>query len=175
MVILLRKRLVLALNKNFKTYFMKKITAILLTLCFFTLSSCSSDDPAPANNEAELYIRFAANGQQFSFEPETIGSIKKLIMGNKFENNVVSRISLWMPTNPTIGTHAFVDDTSDDISNIAYTADFWQGMDVYDATAGSITITSIDGEYIKGTFNFTGTNSNGATTTVSNGTFRAYN
>lgn len=153
---------------------MKKITAILLTLCFLTLFSCSSDDPAPANNDAELYIRFSANGQQYSFEPETIGSMKKLIMGTKFENDVVSRISLWMPTNPTIGTHVFTDDASDDLSDFSYTADFWLGVDVYDATAGNVSITDMDGEYIKGTFNFTGTNSDGSTVTVSNGTFRAY-
>ena len=154
---------------------MKKITAMFLMLFVAILSSCSSDDADPAIADTALYLKFTANNINYSFDPETIGSEKKLIMGTKFENNVVSRLSLWMPTNPTIGTHAFVDDTaSDDISNLLYTADFWLGMDVYNATAGSITITDMDSEYIKGTFFFTGTNSNGSTTTVSNGTFRAY-
>lgn len=155
---------------------MKKITAILFMLCFFTLSSCSSDDSSPSNEDTELYIKFSADGQQYSFEPETITSLKKLIMGLKFENNVVSRISLWMPTNPTIGTHAFVNAAeSDEIFDLPYTADFWLGEEVYDATSGEFTITDIDDEYIKGTFSFIGTNSDGATIIVSNGTFRAYN
>ena len=161
---------------------MKKIFSLVFMLCAFSFVSCSSDDATtdqpivnPDPIDTTLYLKFSANGQAYSFEPETIGSLRKLIMGGIMENDSYTRLSLWMPVNPTIGTHQLVDATVTDANiNTLYTADFWIGDDVFDATSGTVTITEIDSEYIKGTFSFTGTKDGGATTTISNGSFRAY-
>ena len=157
---------------------MKKITAILIMLFVFTLSSCSSDDPAPSNQDTELYIRFSANGQQYSFEPETITSLQKVVAGYKFENNFLTRISLTMPVVPTVGVHeTIVMDGSEPVGDVdtEYSAFFWIGDDIYESTSSTITITAIDSDYIKGTFSFTGVTSSGAIMMISNGTFTAYN
>ena len=155
---------------------MKKISAIILALCLFILSNCSSDDPVPVDETPEIYLKFFANNQQFIFEPETFTSLQKLINGYIFANDSITRVSLWMPVSPSVGTHQLqnVSATTTNIDTL-YSASFWLEDDVFVATTGSITISDIDTDYIKGTFSFTGTSSDGATITISNGTFIAYN
>ena len=151
-------------------------------LCAFSFVSCTSDDAGPIEPivtpdpiNTTLYFKFSANGQEYSFEPETVGSMQKLIMGYKFENNSLTRVSLWMPLNPTLGTHQLIDAPLTDANiNTMYSANYMNEEDIYEATTGTVTILEMDNEYITGTFNFTGTKDGGATTTVSNGTFRAY-
>ena len=162
---------------------MKRIFSLLFMVCAFSFVSCSSDDSAhnepivnPDPIDTTLYLKFTANDQEYSFEPETIGSLRKLIMGGKMNNNSYTRLSLWMPKIPTLGVHQFSTATvTDQNINTLYSGDFWLGDDVFDATSGTINITEMDAEYIKGTFSFTGTTDSGATKTISNGTFRAYN
>ena len=159
---------------------MKKLSYLLLVLFSLSFAACSSDDDSSGNGgnnqDDELYIRFTVNGQSYDFEPATITSLQKHIMGDEDVNDVYTRISLWMPVNPTLGSHAITDDfPSDDNLDTLYNAEVWLGDDTIEATSGTLIITELDEEYIKGTFSFTGTNENGQTVTITNGSFRAYN
>jgi hypothetical protein len=168
---------------------MKKLSYLLLLLFSLSFISCSSDDnstddnlggenpigenPINENPDDTLYIKFTVNGETYNFEPTTLGSLQKHIMGVDDFNDVEVRISLWMPVNPTLGSHAITTDFSD--LDTAYNAEVWLGDDTIEGTSGTLTITEIDEEYIEGTFNFSGTNENEQTIHITNGSFRAYN
>jgi hypothetical protein len=111
----------------------------------------------------------------YDFDPETITSLQKLIAGDQEVATVFTRLSLWMPVTPTVGSHAITDDTPTD-ANIGtlHNADLWIGDATYTATSGTLVVTEIDSEYIKGTFSFTGDDGNGVTISVTNGSFRAF-
>lgn len=144
---------------------------ILITLSF---ASCSSDDSSN-NGESELYIKYTFNSVSYDFEPTTITSLQKLIMGEKEINSVYNRISLWMPTNPSLGSHEITDETpTNNNLETLHNAELWVGNDTYTATSGTIVVTEINDEYIKGTFTFTGDDGNGTTVSVTDGSFRAY-
>lgn len=149
-----------------------------LSFVLFSLSfiACSSDDNSSGNGgnqDDELYIRFTVNGQSYDFEPATLGSLQKHIMGVDDPNDVNTRISLWMPVDPVLGSHAITTDFSN--LDTAYNAEVWLGDDTIEGTSGTLIITEVNEEYVKGTFNFSGTNENGQTINVTNGSFRAYN
>lgn len=76
-----------------------------------------------------------------------------------------------MPEEVTEGTYSFTDTPSQlDTFNASYSS---EGEAVYiDATSGTITITSVTDDYVKGTFSFSGDNE-GTTVNVTNGEFRA--
>ncbi len=157
---------------------MKKLSYLLLVLFSLSFVACSSDDNSSGNGgnqDDELYIRFTVNGQTYDFEPSTLTSLSKHIMGVDDFNDVNTRISLWMPLNPTLGSHAITDDFPSEDNPDVYNAEVWLGDDIIEGTSGTLIITEIDEEYIKGTFNFSGTNEDGQTVTVTNGSFRAYN
>jgi len=153
---------------------MKKLSYLLLLFFSLSLVSCSSDDSS-GTNEEELYLRFTVDGTNYNFDPETITSLSRLIEGNQENNSIFTRISLWMPVTPVVGSHSITDDLpNDDNIDTLYNADFWLGDVTYTATTGTFEVTEFNNEYIKGTFSFTGEDENGNTKTISNGTFRAY-
>lgn len=153
---------------------MKKIACLFLALITLSFSACSSDSSSDGNQTDDLYLKFTYNGQQYDFEPETITSLQKLIAGDQEVNSVFTRLSLWMPVTPTVGSHPVTDDTPTD-ANIGtlHNAELWVGDNTYTGTSGTIVITELDAEYVKGTFTFTGTTDTGATVSITNGSFRA--
>lgn len=155
---------------------MKKLSYIIFALFSLILVACSSDDSSSNNNNStdELYLKFTVNGQNYDFEPETLNSLQKLIMGQKETSSIITRLSLWMPSTPTIGSHNITDDTPSD-ANITtlHNAEFYVGDDTYTATSGTIVITELNSDIVKGTFNFVAEDINGVTVSVTNGSFRA--
>src|SRR5690606_2882318 len=122
------------------------------------------DSSSSSEDDNSLYVRFTANGQQYNFEAETITSLQRLVMGDEDVNDVYTRISLWMPVTPTTGNHTITDDLpSDDNLETLYNAELWIGDATYTGTVGTLTITDLSEEYVKGTFTFTGEDENGVT------------
>ncbi|MCA6422830.1 MAG: hypothetical protein IM568_08450 [Flavobacterium sp.] len=155
---------------------MKKLSFLFFVLLSIGIIGCSSDDDSSGggNQDNSVYIRFTLNGEEYDFDPETLTSLRTLILGDEEVNNVYTRISLWMPEEPSLGTHTISDDFPSD-ANLAtlYSANVWIGEEVIDASSGVLVITELGDEYVKGTFSFTGTNDEGTTATVTNGSFRA--
>ncbi|WP_136668685.1 DUF6252 family protein [Flavobacterium sp. H122] len=148
---------------------MKKIIG-LLAIFTLILSGCSSDGDGSDNNSS-TYIKFKVNGQSYNYEPETIVSLKTLVDGYTGNGNTLKRISLWMPNEVATGTYPITDTPSDvETYNASYSS---EGESIYiDGTSGTITITSVTDDYIKGTFSFSGDNE-GATVNITNGEFKA--
>lgn len=155
---------------------MKKLSYLFLVLFSLSFIACSSDDDSSGDGgEDSLYIKYTVNGVNYEFEPATITSLQKLIMGEQEINSVYNRISLWMPVTPTVGSHAITDETPNDTNlETLHNAELWVGDVTYTATSGTLVVTEMDSEYLKGTFTFTGEDENGATVSVTNGSFRAY-
>lgn len=154
---------------------MKKLTYFLFVLFSLSFIACSSDDNSSGGEDDNLYIRFTANEQQYNFEPETITSLQRLIMGDEDVNDIYTRVSLWMPVIPTTGSYSITNDTPNDENlETLYNAELWIGDDTYVGSSGTLIVTEVGDEYVKGTFSFTGTNEAGTAITVTNGSFRAY-
>lgn len=156
---------------------MKKLSYLFLVLFSLSFIACSSDDNSSGDGGGDnsLYIKYTVNGVNYEFEPATITSLQKLIMGEQEINSVYNRISLWMPVTPTVGSHAITDETPNDTNlETLHNAELWVGDATYTATSGTLVVTEMDNEYLKGTFTFTGEDENGATVSVTNGSFRAY-
>lgn len=156
---------------------MKKLSCLLFVLFSLSFVACSSDDAASPdinNPDETLFIKYTLNGQQYDFEPETLTSLQILVRGDGQVNGVYNSISLWMPTEPSVGSHPITDEFPTD-SNIAtlHNANVWVGDEIVDASSGTMVITEVGDEYVEGTFSFSGTNDNGTTANVTNGSFRA--
>ena len=156
---------------------MKKLSYLFLVLFSLSFIACSSDDDSSGDGGGDnsLYIKYTVNGVNYEFEPATITSLQKLIMGEQEINSVYNRISLWMPVTPTVGSHAITDETPNDTNlETLHNAELWVGDATYTATSGTLVITELNDDYVKGTFTFTGEDENGVTISVTNGSFRAY-
>lgn len=149
---------------------MKQIFSLVI-LCTLFLTGCSSDDSSN-DSDGDTYIRFTVNGQNYDYNPETIVSLITSINGNEGVDDTYKYISLTLPNNYTEGTYSFVlPDPNDVESYNAYYES--EGENIYvDASSGSITITSVEAEYVSGTFSFSGDNG-GSTISITNGSFRA--
>lgn len=155
---------------------MKKLSFLFFALITISLMGCSSDDDSSGggNQDNTFYLRYTLNGVNYDFEPETLTSLRTLIFGSGTVNNDFSRISLWLPNEPTIGSHEITGEfVSDENVDTLYSADVWIADEVIDATSGTLVITELGDGYVKGTFSFTATNDEGTTATITNGTFRA--
>ncbi len=160
---------------------MKKLASLVIVLFSLALTSCSSDDSSstvpPVIDEPQveqLHIKFKLNNDQYSFEPSTLLSLQRNIMGESYVNDVFKGISLWMPVTPTVGTHPITDATPTD-ANIAslYNVEVWIADTRYPADAGSMIITEVSTEFVKGTFTCSGTDETGQPFTIINGSFKA--
>ncbi len=156
---------------------MKKLSYLFLVLLSLSFVACSSNDSSNDENNNtndELYLKFTVNGVNYDFDPETLTSLQKLIMGQKDINNITTRLSLWMPVTPTVGSHSITDDTPTDANlTTLHNAAFYVGNNTYEAVNGTLIVTELGSNYVKGTFNFVAEDINGVTVTVSNGSFRA--
>ena len=152
---------------------MKKLARIAFVLVAIMGMSCSSDDDAGSSSD-EMYLRWTQGGTSYDIEdPATVSSLSTVITASQGTDASMRMLSLWMPNNATVGTHPIVHSNGSQID--VYSANLSIGSDVMvDSASGTITITSIDDEYIKGTFSFTGTDADGLPYTITNGSFRAY-
>ena len=155
---------------------MKKILSILLVVVSASFIGCSSDDSSNGGADEVLFLKFTYNGQQYNLEPATITSLQKLIIGNEEVNNVQTGLSLWMPENPTVGSHTITDETPTDANlTTLHNASLSIGDLMYEANTGTLVITKITDDYISGTFSFIITDENGVSAAVSSGSFKAFN
>jgi hypothetical protein len=153
---------------------MKAIYSLFLVIFLSSFLACSSDASSDNNND-DVYLKFTANGQNYDIDPQTINSMQKLIFGQNETSSVVTRLSLWMPVTPTVASHAITDDTpTDNNINTLYNAELDLGSETYIGISGTLVVTELTNEHIKGTFTFIGENASGATITISNGSFRAF-
>jgi hypothetical protein len=154
---------------------MKKLVTLVLVVIATTFAGCSSDDGGGSTQDG-LYLKFTYEGQQYNFEPETLTSLQKLIMGMEDVNDIQTRLSLWMPENPTTGTFNITDDTVTDANlNTLHNAILYVGDATYDGITGTMVITSVTDQYVIGTFSFSAVNANGVTVEVTSGSFKADN
>ena len=152
-------------------------------LLFFTvitvlfISSCSSDDnnTPPAVEPDSFFIKFKANDAQQNFTDITIvNSLSKAIIGN--DENQTKTVVITIPLNAVAGTYTITDEPSNVNSyGILYSSDN-ESISTSNAT-GTLVITEINDNIIKGTFNFTAenTDSGPATITVIEGEFNVEN
>lgn len=154
---------------------MKKLATLLLVVIATSMIGCSSDDSG-GNTEEGFYLKFTYSGKQYFFEPQTGTSLQTVIMGMEDVNDVQTRLSLYLPENPSVGTFEITNDTPTD-QNLAtvHNAILTVGDANYAATSGTLKITSLTEDIIKGTFSFTATDDNGVVVTVTNGSFTAFN
>ncbi len=150
---------------------MKKILSIAVIL--FTLLSCSSDDSN--SRSSDTYIKFTINGTNYNFRDIiTAESGAITINGNNgtLTNPGDTQLTLWLPLMLSNGTFD-VDDSFENPYQISFDSQALN-FDFDFAELGTITITQSTGDYIKGTFTATITNSNDQTINITNGEFKAY-
>lgn len=165
--------MLLVYSPQLKILKMKHFRIVLLALVAGFTFSCSSDDNGSSATSDDMYINFKLNGELVEMvDPATISTLSSVIAGDKGEGDMFRYIGLWMPNEPTVGSHAITVSNPSDLDE--YTVDVQIGNDIsFEAESGTMTITSIDAEYIEGTFSFTG-EYEGTTYNVTEGEFRAY-
>ncbi|MBV7269944.1 hypothetical protein [Winogradskyella luteola] len=159
---------------------MKKLKLNLLALLVIIgvgMSSCSSDDDPSGSQEPETFIRFSVDGVDFAYEDNiaTVESNNITINGQNglSEDDDYSFMSIWFPLGFTTGTYDFSGDFFQE-GDYKLNAEI-NSLDVDDwATSGSVNITSIGSEFIRGTFTATVPSDDGGTITIENGEFKAY-
>lgn len=162
---------------------MTKVRLLLLVLFSLSLNACSSDDSSTPNptppivedpQTAPLHIKFKLNSEEFSFEPYTLTTLQRHIIGEENINDMYHRISIWTPVTPTVGGHEVSDATPTDANlDTLYSITFYVDDRTYTANQGTISITEVSNQFIKGTFICTGTDDTGAPFTITDGSFKA--
>jgi hypothetical protein len=153
--------------------FKKSIAMLVLVVAASLSVNCSSD--SNGSGDSGFYLRCKINGVQFeSSDPFVINSLAKSITAQSDNANVQETLTLWTPLAVTVGTHSITDEPS----NVDSYGASYSNFDTDDSAptpSGTMTITEVNADVIKGTFSFTSPNSNGGTITVTEGTFRAAN
>lgn len=152
---------------------LKKSMAIVLIVATAFLSvncSSSSDD----GGSASFFLKCRVNGVQFtSTDPFVINSLSKSLTAQS-DGVAQETLSLFMPLNVAVGTYTITEEPSNVNSYGASYSNFDTDVSTQDAT-GTITITEVTADVIKGTFSFTSPDFDGNPITVTNGSFRAEN
>lgn len=144
----------------------------LVLLLGLPFTSCSSDDDSSDNtNNTGYYINFKLNGEQINITGEdnvyVANTLAKGIIGDDVTNQHFIR--LFVPLDVTTGTFIITGSVADD-----YTATYTDGEFSTDNESGTITITEVNADVIRGTFSFTG-EFNGENMSITDGEFRANN
>lgn len=100
--------------------------------------------------------------------PDVFDGTKKELRGIQGINLQYKKLSLWIPLNPTVGTHFIVYDPTNTNSYELHFVSQAEGL-YLDGTSGAITITS---NSIEGTFSCSGHEGHGNTVNISNGSFK---
>ena len=153
---------------------LKKLVVLVVLVVFSSLLvNCSSDSSSNNGGSSTdtFYLKFKVNGTAVDFQdPSVINSLSKALNG--YTTNEKS-LTLYFPLNVTTGTFTITDEPSNvDVYGVNYVN--FANDESSDNETGSVTITQVDANVIKGTFSFTGVN-NGVTYTISEGEFRAEN
>lgn len=162
------------------TYTMNKsITSLaktFLAVLFIALTavSCSEDDVLPLTLEeelGELRIDFKYNGASYHMaNPITTNSTYKEVDAAIGSGTSYKRMTFLMPLNPTVGIH-FIGPPVDDNAYSVYYISEGNNVDML-ADSGTINITTVTDDYVKGTFTFSGPNGP-VTVNVTEGVFLA--
>ncbi len=157
--------------------FKKSIAVLLLVTVGLLTTNCSSSDSGGGNGGGgSFYLKCKVNGVQFTCtDPMVINSLAKTITAISDNNDSHQElVSLWLPLNAGVGTHTITEEPSNVDSYGASYTDFDNDRATVDAS-GTMTITEVNADVIKGTFSFTSPDGDGNTITVTNGTFRTEN
>lgn len=148
--------------KTFLAVFFIAITAV----------SCSDDEIPPLfiDELGDVHMKFLYNGTTYnSPNPLTFNLGNKTIDATYGSGSNQRRITLFMPLNPTVGTHFM----TEPLNNDSYGAYFISGSTVdMVSDSGTMTITHVTDDYVKGTFTFSGQNG-AVTVSITNGSFLA--
>ena len=157
--------------KKFKKAAMLLVMVTISAISFNCSSSDSSDDNN--NNSSTFYLKCKVNGTLVEFtDPMVLNSLAKSITGNDADTG--EAVTLFTPLAVGMGTFAITDEPSNENSYGGGYNNF--NDDIYsDNETGTMTITEVNADVIKGTFSFTGDDGNGGTVTVTEGSFRAEN
>lgn len=151
---------------------MKNFKFVLLAIVAVLTFSCSSSSSGSSDS---TYIRFKVNGgaQINLVDPSTITSMMASISASEDLGTDIRSIFFTIPVDATTGTHSITDASGSDLT--AYSVDYSFGNIYVTGASGTFKITSIGAEYMQGTFNFSGVDSDtGATYTITDGTFKVY-
>lgn len=155
---------------------MKKSIAFLLlvTVSFLTVNCSTSGDGG--SSSSTFYLKCKINGVQFkSTDPSVLNSLSKSIVGISDNNDTVQEtLVLFMPLAVAPGTYTITEEPSNENSyGVSY-----NNYDTEVASlnaAGTMTVTQVTADVIKGTFSFTSPDGDGNIITVTDGSFRAEN
>lgn len=136
---------------------LKKVMFLVVAIFALALSSCSSDDSSDENQTETDYIKFKYKGTAYAFDSGYQSSMTLDVIGSEGIDDSYKQIALHMPLDPSVGSHTVVYDLSN--LTTTYQASFtFMGIDnTFNATSGTIKITTNNSERIEGTFNFSGT------------------
>lgn len=151
---------------------LKKAALLLVLVTVSAISfNCSSD--SSSSSSSNFYLKCKVNGTWVEFaDPMVINSLAKSITGNDADTGKV--VTLFTPLDVANGTYTITDEPSNVDSYGGSYSDF--NEDAYtDNETGTMNITEVTADVIKGTFSFTGDDGNGGTITVTEGSFRAEN
>jgi len=150
----------------------KKAAMLILLVAASAVSfNCSSSDDG--GSSSNFYLKCKVNGTLVEFtDPMVINSLAKSITGNDADTGQV--VTLFTPLSVTNGTHTITDEPSNVNSYGGSYSDFNADEYTSDET-GTLIITEVNADVIKGTFSFTGDDGNGGTISVTEGSFRAEN
>lgn len=153
---------------------LKKIMFLTIAVLALGLSSSCSSDDSGSSNETESgddYIKFKYNGTSYTFDTGYQSSSTIDIIGSRGIDDTYKQISLSLPLDATVGSHAVVSNLSE--IETAYQAyfTFMPAIDNLHATSGTINVTANNSNKIEGTFSFSGTR-DGVTVQITEGKFK---
>lgn len=151
--------------KNLKKIMFFAIAVFALALS----SSCSSNDSDEDLTQND-FLKFKYEGKNYSFKPAVLTSESINIMINEGIDDNYKKLSLWMPLNPTVGSHPIVDDLSNLTTTYQVSISFMPELNNVNAKYGVVVITTNNDKKIEGTFSFTGV-SDGKDFEVTEGSF----
>ncbi len=150
------------------TSFAKTFLAVFFIA--LTAVSCSEDNSASTlinDDLGDVHLKYTYNNVEYGvINPLTYNLTNKKIDAINGSGSNLKRITLYMPLNPTVGTHFITADPSDDSTYGAYFVSQANNVDIL-ADTGIMTITNVTDDYVKGTFNFSGPNGPGGSVIVS--------
>lgn len=152
----------------------KKVIAVILLVATASLTTnCSSSSDGDGGN-ATFYLKCKINGVQFtSSDPFVINSLAKSLTAQS-DGTAQETVSLFMPLDVAVGTYTITEEPSNVDSFGGSYSNFDTEVSTQDAS-GTMTITEVTADVIKGTFSFTSPDFDGNTISITNGTFRAEN
>ena len=153
---------------------LKKI--MFFAIAIFTLAmstSCSSDDSKDDENDDQPttdFIQFKYKESDYTYESSLSSSGNINISGSTGIDDTYQKVTLWLPLNPTVGSHNVVFDSLNLTTTYQASFSFKPELTNASATSGTINITKLTANRIEGTFSFSGTQGD-QTFTVTQGRF----